>query len=57
MTCREGGLDGSAATPDEPWAVIALVGALRGEPAQAYARFTSACLAMGEGGGGAADAR
>lgn len=36
-------------------AATGLVGALRREHAQAYARFTSACLAMEEGG--AADAR
>jgi hypothetical protein len=37
-------------------AAIGLVGALRREHAQAHARFTSACLAMAQGGG-AADAR
>jgi hypothetical protein len=37
-------------------AAVSLAGALRREHAQAYARLTSACLAMGEGGG-APDAR
>jgi hypothetical protein len=36
-------------------AATGLIGALRRKHAQAYARFTSACLAMGKGG--AADAR
>jgi hypothetical protein len=35
------------AIPDESWADIALVGALRREQARAYARFTSAYLAVG----------